>query len=644
MLYLGSTSSQETGHAGTSEVGHTIIVALRGNPYQGTSEYRVAGQELSAIGFHSGSKTENGIYLAFGATLSLFLMRLFTPSVFSDTTASIATALFWGSILGSLLFYVRLDRLVTWTIRRLIMWKYADSLMQYLLRFEILLTTWRVTVTEACESPDERTKRALYRLTEGPDLHEDIWALKGAFYFLMATPMLFYAAALSSPLIGVALLVELLTLGMIAYNYNDFLMRCSQISLLRTLEEIKSVVQARRKQASAVSYSSISGPVSEEVLEAVLDELNDMIDRRDWGGFSKRIQYLLDDLKQALLSIILSVSGYYIESWAGMFSGYNEEARKLSFIRTKALRNTLRNAASMDLLENQKGVFKTLLGIDEENLKKPEVLFQIVDRIGVIDVCIQTMQHAFYRLVEPPVSDEITELALKWYKQGHNVFAEHLLNAAEYVSNNVRDKVIQALLSHDNSIWRKAGPRVAKSLAERGSSRDQEAMVFALRSGNRSVVYEILSRASAREYDIIKEVVNFSRHEDSGLRLEAVEFFLRVETDLMENRFIPMLLSEDVSIRLSTFELMRSFLKPDVALLDEGILEKRAVYRTFLLKGLSDPNPGVRKLVIPMLANFIVSPEEIAELKFMASNDPDEENRYLAKRALAQPGDLPSSY
>jgi hypothetical protein len=592
---------------------------------------------LSTMSFSTGTKTENAVYLAFGVVLGLAAVRFWTPDLFLEPSSAIAAALLWGSLLGSIAFLLKLDRLVTWRIKARVLGKYRNELEKQLIQIDIALSIWQILVTETWETPASKAEEKLNRLMDGPSLRSDIWSIKGAFYFAISLPFLFYAIELEL-LLGLTPLVVLwiVAIILVLYNYQGFLFRCVQLASYLSMQETRSVVQLRKKHKSSTISSSASEPFSAEIVDTVLEELDLLITRQDWKGFNRRITYFLETLEQEVKSAQNHLLSDYVKVWAEAISGYDEASRKQSLIHTKVMKKILNYAVKIDCIDAKSNGLAILLEIDDSRLNDAEVLFKAVDESGVSDRNLESMYSAFYRLTKPPVNSKIVEIVLKWYREGQSKYADHLLSAIEYVDEDLRAQAAHALLNHDEeNVWHKAGIRVVRTLLNMSASRVEKVKLLILKGGNRSVVSEILVNSDTDYYELVREVTNYITHEDSSLALSAVEFFMRVETDLMVNSFLPALFKEQqVSIRVNTITFLGRLWKIDSSQFSNSWNEKRAAYRQFLSVALNDDAPGPRRIAVGILKDLKPTNKEREILEIIASDDPADDIRFAARKIL----------
>lgn len=589
------------------------------------------------MSFNMGTKTENAVYLALGVVLGLAAMRLWTPDLFLDPTNAIAAALFWGSLLGSIAFLLRLDRIVTWRIKARALGKYRNVLENQLIRIDIALSIWQVLVTETWETPEVKADEKLSRLMDGPSLRNDIWSMKGAFYFAISLPFLFFAVDLEL-LLSIALLVILwiVVIILVWYNFGGFLFRCVQLASFLSMQETRSVVQLRKKHKSAASSSSGYEPFSAEIVNTVLEELDLLIIRQDWRGFKRRMTYFLETLKQEVNSAQDALPSDYVKVWAGVISGRDEPSRQQSLIQTKVMKKILEYAVKIECIDSQSNGLATLLRIDESDLNNAEVLFKTVDDSGMSNSHLDPMYSAFYRLVKPPVNSKIVEIVLKWYRDGQSNYAEHLLSAIENIEDALRERAVHALLNHkEENVWHKAGIRVVRTLLNMSASRVEKVKLLVLKGGNKSVISEILVKSDTDYYELVREVTNYITHEDSSLALSAVEFFMRVDKDLMVSSFLPALFKErELTIRMNTITFLGRLWTIDSSQFSDDWNVKRDVYRRFLHTALDDDKPGPRWIAVRILKDLKPTNKEREILVTIASDDPTDDIRFAAKKIL----------
>ncbi len=592
---------------------------------------------MSTMSFSTGSKTENAVYLAFGVVLGLAVVRFWTPDLFLDSVNAITVALFWGSLLGSIAFFLKLDRVVTWLIKAHTLSKYRNKLENLLIRIDITLSIWQVLVTEMWETPEIKADEKLSRLMDGPSLRNDIWSIKGAFYFAISLPFLFFAVDLELQLSLILLgILWILVIVLVWYNYKGFLYRCVQLTSYLSIQETRSVVQLRKKHKSATPTSSGYEPFSAEIVDTVLEELDLLITRQDWRGFKRRMTYFLETLEKEVSSTTESLPSDYVKIWTGVISGHDESSKQQSLIKTKVMKKILEYAVNIECLESQSNGLDTLLEIDESNLDNPEVLFKSVDDSGISNSHLESMYSAFYRLTKPPVNPKIVEIVLKWYRESQQEYAENLLSAIEYVDKDLRERAVHALLSHkEENVWHKAGIRVTRTLLNMSASRVEKIKLLILRGGNKSNISDILSKSDTDYYELVREVTNYITHEDSSIALSAIEFFMRVDKELMVSNFLPALFKDhELRIRMNTITFLGRLWTIDSSLDDWNT--KRDAYRQFLSVALDDDQPGPRRIAVKILKDLKPTNREHELLEIIASADPNDEIQFAAKKILKQ--------
>jgi len=277
-----------------------------------------------------------------------------------------------------------------------------------------------------------------------------------------------------------------------------------------------------------------------------------------------------------------------------------------------------------------------LLGVDDSKLSDAEVLFTTVDGSGLSDRQLDSMFFAFGRLKEPPVNSKIVEIILKWYKEGQLNYAENLRSAIEYVDDNLRERAVHALLNHkEENIWQKAGNRVTRTVLNMSGSRVEQVKLMIVQGGDRSNISDILKESKTDYYELIREVTNFILDENPSLALSAVEFFMRVDKDLMVTSFLPALFKEQsVTIKMNTTEFLGRLWNIDESLFSGDWKEKREAYRPFLLTALDDEKPGVRRIALEILKTVEPTSQELEMVSFIANNDPDDELSFAAKKII----------
>ncbi len=94
----------------------------------------------SSVSLAPSSKIENSVYLAFGVSIGLALFRWYSPSVFLDIRATVAVALLSGSLIGSFLFYIKLERIITIPLFYWYHYRNRKSMEQFIIRKRVIYT------------------------------------------------------------------------------------------------------------------------------------------------------------------------------------------------------------------------------------------------------------------------------------------------------------------------------------------------------------------------------------------------------------------------------------------------------------------------------------------------------------------------
>jgi len=284
---------------------------------------------------YPGSKSENIVYIAFGFTFGLFLIRLTSPSIFDEIDSAITIALLAGSLISSLLFYLKPERSVNFVLRWAIIRKHGSTMRKFLISSDLGIESWRVAPTQEWENPDSRMSFFIRRLIEGPDLYDDIWILKSFPYFCFGAFFLLFSIGWNLYLIfilsGLAIIIAIVSLWV---SYSDFRLRCTRIALFRNLQAEYSVFNARDNNERPYGTPFIGTSSSEKKLEPVLEELQTLLEKHDWIGFEKRFQYLVEDLNHYVSLISADFVRYFVNdwSWSLYWSGNTREDTSLTRI------------------------------------------------------------------------------------------------------------------------------------------------------------------------------------------------------------------------------------------------------------------------------------------------------------------------
>jgi len=592
---------------------------------------------MSSVSFSTGSKTENGVYLAFGVVVALSAIRLFSPQILENPPVALAVVAFWGSVVASMAFLIRIDRVVTWLVRWATLRRYGANLRNQILTADIVLPVWELASTDVWHLPDEKAGNMLSQILEGPDSREDIWTLKGAFYFAVSLPLLFYAASMISlETYSLMLVLEVATILVALYDFRGFLKRCASLAAFRYLSETRSVVQLRRKHKEGLGNTTAGAPFTNEIVDDVLDDLESMIVRRDWKGFNRRLGYLLEDFEGELKSSESGLSKEYVKSWARAVMAGSEENRKRELVRVRVMKRVLTHATAVGCVSASLEGLSELLKPEDDKLGNPLLLFSAVDSAGMRRDFSDPMFSAFYTLSHPPVDKSLVEIVLKWYRNSRSEFAEGLLRAAEHVDEDLRGRIIQELIGQNapEDIWRQIQVSSVVTLINYPGGGKSRFLLSALRGGNRNVIYQILKDARTDDYELVKEVMSYLGHSDQSLVMQAVLFFFRVDTAMMNQFLLYLLKDEEPVTRLSAARFLGRVFTVEKSLVTTEFEAKRKAYRPALSTALTNDNPGVRKAAVAAVEELELNDSEVKALQLLADSDPDNDVRFAARRVL----------
>ena len=591
---------------------------------------------MSSVGFSTGSKTENGVYLAFGIVVALAAVRLFSPQVLENPSTALAVVAFWGSVVASMAFLVRIDRVLTWSVRRAAFRRYGTRLSGHVFIIDIVLMVWRVATTDRWVRPDDKARDKLIQVIEGPDLKDDIWTMKGAFYFVPSLPLLFYAVGtVLFETWSLAIVLVITAVLVVWFNYRGFLHRCVLLAAFRYLQETRSVVELRTKHKGSTGFTVTDGPSTNQIVDDVLENLESMIEKHDWRGFARRVEYLLEDFEKELQSMESALPETYVKIWASVATGKRDLGRTVELVRMVVMKHVLRYGLTSNRIGSSSEGLAELLEAGE-TLDDPETLFRAVDMVGMRESFSQPLWSAFQTLSKPPVNRAIAEIVLKWYREGRGEFAEMLLGAAEYVDEPLRELIIQELIGRNapETVWRQIETDAVTTLIHYPGGNKSRFLMFALRSGKRHVVSVILRNAKTDDYELVKEITSYMSQSDQGLVQEAVLFLFQVETATLSSFLLHLLKEEESAIRLNTARFLGRIFMVDKDLVSKEFQVIRNAGRPALSAALTDDNPGVRKIVVKAVEGLELSEKEVNDLKLLADSDPDSEVKFAARRVL----------
>jgi hypothetical protein len=366
---------------------------------------------MSSAAIHPKSKTENAIYVAFGVTVGFSIVRWWAPSMFSDPLSAIGVAAFLGSLIGSVLFYSKPDRLVIIALRWSTFGRYHEEMERFIVVVHTAIESWRMKAPGVWETPDKTTRAILGRLTEGPDLDDDIAGLRGVFYFFPAVFLGLYAAGLDMLTVALWTIIIWLVLAVSVFvNYKGFRFRCSRVSLFRILQQTYSVFRARDPGDRPTEnwFIGDSTSKSEPPIEQVLKELELMLENRDLVGFMSRFQYIESELDEWLSRIRQNLAILYVKQWVLLHTARTEYERNVNLKRTVFLRRTLESLVSMELMDPDVCGLSELLAPGDDVLDNMLVLFRTVDLAGLDEMCANSKNPLS---TQPNMSTRLSERA-----------------------------------------------------------------------------------------------------------------------------------------------------------------------------------------------------------------------------------------
>ncbi|MFW9842138.1 MAG: hypothetical protein ACFFES_14670, partial [Candidatus Thorarchaeota archaeon] len=132
-----------------------------------------------------GTKAENAVYAGFGVALGLMIFRIFNPTIFLDIRGLVAAALLSASIIGALFFYGRPERGLIWLYRKFILRRSLLKMSEFLIRVRSSYKVWYRSISEDWMTIQEECDYALESAMKGVDLYDDVWKLRGGFYFAL---------------------------------------------------------------------------------------------------------------------------------------------------------------------------------------------------------------------------------------------------------------------------------------------------------------------------------------------------------------------------------------------------------------------------------------------------------------------------
>jgi hypothetical protein len=277
-----------------------------------------------------------------------------------------------------------------------------------------------------------------------------------------------------------------------------------------------------------------------------------------------------------------------------------------------------------------------LLKPEDDKLDNPLLLFSTVDSAGMREDFSDSMYPAFHTLSKPPVDKSMVEIVLKWYRNRRSEFAEGLIGAAEYVDEDLRGGIVQELMGQNapETVWRQIDANTVITLINYPSGGKSRFLLFALRSGKRQVVDQILKNARTDDYDLVKEAMNYMGHSDQTLVQQAVLFFFELDGVTMNRFLLYLLKEEDPAIRINAARFLGKVFMIEKDLVNDEFETMKRSYRPALSAALTNDNPGVRKIAVAAIERLEILAGEVKALKLLSEKDPDSEVRFAATRVL----------
>ena len=171
-----------------------------------------------------------------------------------------------------------------------------------------------MSIQEQWETSEQVARLSLKSAINGPDLFEDMWTIKGGFYFIFSSFLVLYAAGLPAEIwIGGSLFLVLFTVISLLVNYRHFPERCKKVALFRSIQETHSIVKSRQSEFRIENHQ-FPGEIILANDTPVLEELGLMVAGRDWERFSRRFEYFEEKYEIRFLERIQELVPYLIDS------------------------------------------------------------------------------------------------------------------------------------------------------------------------------------------------------------------------------------------------------------------------------------------------------------------------------------------
>ena len=419
--------------------------------------------KVSTPSLYPSSRAGNTLYLAFGVSMTLFLLRITNPVVFDDPLALLTQATLFSPLVSSVLYYVKIDKLMLRLLKGVIKYNHNSTMLKFQISTDFAIEIWRLG-EQRQYSPENKIDSILTRLVDGPDISDDIWNLKGVFYFVLSVPILLFAFSSNiwEMLLYSAGLIIVVLLA-VGYHLWELPSLGSKVAMFRDLQQKISVFKAN-DPGNRPNPNKFLGPKGDDYpIQPVIEELHDMIIRHDWKGFS----YRFDILHKDIITWSFQLNTNLFEIYLTQLSDAQYEIstpEHIDLARAFSLWNLIQKGKSVDMIidlhnlypspnEGDKGYFLTVDRTKSEVLreKSKRVFKQLMKEKGV-------MNNSDFQ--------DITRIIHGWAMDGNKTFSNELLHAAEVIQD--KKLIIDIALIVPFEYWNEAGPKLIKTVKAEG--------------------------------------------------------------------------------------------------------------------------------------------------------------------------------
>ncbi len=396
--------------------------------------------------------------------MTLFLLRITNPVVFDDPLALLTQATLFSPLVSSVLYYVKIDKLMLRLLKGVIKYNHNSTMLKFQISTDFAIEIWRLGGIKQY-IPKKAIDSTLTRLVDGPDISDDIWNLKGVFYFVLSVPMLLFAFSSNiwEMLLYSAGLIIVVLLA-VGYHLWELPSLGSKVAMFRDLQQKISVFKAN-DPGNRPNPNKFLGPKGDDYpIQPVIEELHDMIIRHDWKGFSYRFDTLHKDITTWSFQLNTNLFELYLTQLSDAHYEMPFPERDTDLGRAFSLWNLIEKGKSIDMVDDMHNLFPS----PKEGLKD---YFLTVDRTRSEDLREKSKKVYKQLMKEKGVmsnSDfqDITRIIHGWAMDGNDTFSNELLHAAEVIQD--KNLIIDIALTVPFEYWNEAGPMFIKTVKAEG--------------------------------------------------------------------------------------------------------------------------------------------------------------------------------